>query len=137
MSKYIKINDEDVIEITEKSISEEQYCWNCEYFCPPGGCSNLYCDTEPFSSCDEWSRATEGYIKQSQEVINKCCKIDHLIKTEKCNNYLKECQIAITSYLNDILEATDFEYREPELKLEFIKEMREIEENDDITPHEE
>lgn len=136
MAKYVKINkDEDIIDIDEKIIGEEHYCWNCEWFCAPAGCSNLYMDTEPFSYCDEWSKATEGYIKQSQEVINKCCKLNTLKKIKRCNAYLKECQTDINRYINDILKLTDFEYEKPELKPEFIKEMHEIEENDNITPH--
>lgn len=138
MAKYVKINkDEDIIEIDEKSIGEKHYCWNCEYFCAPAGCSNLYMDTEPFSYCDDWRKATDGYIKQSQEVINKCCKLNPLRNIRKWSDYLKECQTDINMYINDILKLTDFEYDEPKLRPEFIKEMQEIEENDDITPYEE
>lgn len=70
MVKYVKIEDDDIIEI-----EREQYCWNCGYFVAPGGCSNIFGFVTPFHLCEDWSKANEKDIEENKDKIkriNKC-----------------------------------------------------------------
>lgn len=136
MSKYIKLNkDNDIIEVNEEMVGEKHYCWNCEYFCPPQGCTGIFGNTVPFRICNEWSRASDEEIESIKKEINNCCEIEPLKNIEKYTTLLKIFKENINKNIDNIIELCDLDYEMEELRPEFIKEMREIEKNDKITPH--
>lgn len=146
--KYIKIENDNITEIDENIIKKElcskynqttemeQYCWNCEYFCSPNGCTNLFMSTVPFSFCDEWSRVSDEKLESIKKEINECCEIEPLKNIGKYTTLLKIFKKNINKNIDNIIELCDLDYEMEELRPEFIKEMQEIEENDNITPHE-
>ena len=108
MSKYIKLNkDKDIIEVNEELIGEKQYCWNCEYFCPPQGCAGIFGDTVPFSFCDEWSRTTDEDLESIKKTINECCEINPLKKIKVYRRMLKEYKKDINELMDNIIVLTD------------------------------
>lgn len=136
MSKYIKLNkDNDIIEVNEEMIGEKHYCWNCEWFCSPNGCTNLFMSTVPFSMCDDWSRASDEEIESIKKEINECCVIEPLRNMKKYAKELKIFKKDVNKVIDNIIELCDWDYEIEELRPEFIKEMEEIEKNDKITPH--
>lgn len=136
MAKYIKLNkDNDIIEVNDEVIGEKNYCWNCEYFCSPNGCTGLFMSTVPFSMCDEWSRASDEQLEAIKKEINECCEIEPLKNIEKYTTLLKIFKKNINKNIDNIIELCDLDYEIEELRPEFIKEMGEIEKNDKITPH--
>ena len=92
MVKYVKIEDDDIIEI-----EREQYCWNCEWFCAPNGCTNLFMGTVPFSFCDGWSRASDEELESIKKVINECCEIKPLRE-------MRDYKRALKGHKKDIIE---------------------------------
>ena len=67
MVKYVKIEDDDIIEI---EVEGEQYCWNCGYFVAPGGCSNIFGVTTPFNWCEHWSKTDDEYLDENKDKID-------------------------------------------------------------------
>ena len=110
MVKYVKIEDDNIIEI-----EREQYCWNCEYFCPPQGCTNLFMSTVPFSVCDEWSRASDEKLEAIKKVINECCEINPLNKIKVYRSMLKEYKKDINELMDNIIDLADLDYEKEEL----------------------
>ena len=95
--------------------NEEQYCWNCEYFCPPQGCTNLFMSTVPFSMCDDWSRASDEELEAIKKVINECCEINPLNKIKVYRSMLKEYKKDINEFMDNIIDLVDLDYEKEEL----------------------
>lgn len=110
MAKYIKINDcKDIIEVNDEIIEGKHYCWNCEYFCPPQGCAGIFGNTNPFSFCDEWSRATDEELESIKKVINECCEINPLKKIKIYRRMLKEYKKDINELIDNIIVLIDLQ----------------------------
>lgn len=135
MVKYIRIeNEDDIVEL-----NGERYCWNCEYFLSPYGCSNIFGFVTPFHWCEYWSKANEEDIEENKDKIDVCCRVNRIKSLKDDIGLLKEYKKHLDNGIDKLIELVDIEDEnedEKELRPEFIKEMQEIEENDGITPHE-
>ena len=111
MVKYVKIEDDDIIEI-----EREQYCWNCGYFVAPGGCSNIFGVTTPFNWCEHWSKANEKDIEENKRIIDECCKEDKIKRINKCKGRMRAYKREIDSDFRQILAILDKEEEEEDEK---------------------
>lgn len=120
--KYLKIENDNITEIDEdiikkelcskynQTVEMEQYCWNCEYFCPPQGCTGIFGNTVPFRICNKWSRASDEKIESIKKEINECCVIEPLRNMKKYAKELKIVRKDVNNIIDDIIELCDLDY---------------------------
>ncbi len=111
MVKYVKIEDDNIIEI-----EREQYCWNCEYFVAPYGCWGIFGFVTPFHWCEDWSKANEEDIEENKDKIDECCKEDKIKRINKCKGRMRAYKREIDSDFRQILAILDKEEEEEDEK---------------------
>lgn len=104
MAKYVKIEDDDIIEI-----EGEQYCWNCGYFVAPGGCSNIFGVTTPFNWCEHWSKTDDEYLDENKDKIDECCKENRIKRIEDNKGLIEVYKKDLDKSINKILELMSME----------------------------
>ena len=112
MVKYIRIeNEDDIVEL-----NGERFCWNCEYFSSPYGCSNIFGFVTPFQWCEDWSKANEEEIEENKDKIDECCKEDKIKRINKCKGRMRAYKREIDSDFTKILAILDKEEEEEDEK---------------------
>lgn len=89
--------------------NEEQYCWNCEYFSAPYGCSNIFGFATPFDCCNDWSEADEEDIEENKDKIDECCKENKIKRINKYKGNIRAYKRAIDTDFRQILALLDME----------------------------
>ena len=104
MVKYVKIEDDDIIEV-----EGEQYCWNCEYFVAPYGCCGIFGFVTPFHWCEDWSKANEEDIEENKDKIDECCKENKIKRIEDNKGLIEVYKKDLDKSINKILELMSME----------------------------
>ena len=100
MVKYVKIEDaDDIVEL-----NGERFCWNCEYFSSPYGCSNIFGFVTPFHWCEDWSKANEKDIEENKDKIDECCVINRLKSLKGNIGLIKTHKKELNKSIDKILE---------------------------------